>query len=313
MTRSRARPGGQHLRAARRCRSSRSRTIRRGQPESHRGKRQHLDARRRCSPRPAASKTSRRRSTSTTSRSRTPSRRSNPLFIYSKCFNANGTSNPTFSINDPGGFCNMIGRQPQTGERDTVQAPYVNSGALQTLGSGHRRQLGDGHRRRRQLVLHQLPCSRARRVQHPGCRRRADSDVRDTLSTTCRAQYEYKLNNTFGYDFGGGKTNLGLQLASLAGDPVGDCGPQSGRRRRSSAPMSYDVFGTCSRASRSTIGSSSAAVSTTCSTRIRRSSGAIRLGRAGRPGPVDSNNDVTRTRVLRRPRTPCVHRLKMSF
>jgi outer membrane receptor protein involved in Fe transport len=60
--------------------------------------------------------------------------RMNPVFVYEQCLNANGSSNPTFSINDPGGYCARIGRHPGTGERDTVRTPFVNQGALETAG-----------------------------------------------------------------------------------------------------------------------------------------------------------------------------------
>ncbi len=41
-------------------------------------------------------------------------------------------------------------------------------------------------------------------------------DVRDTLSTSYYgAQYKYKLNSTFGYNFGGGKASLGLNWRYL--------------------------------------------------------------------------------------------------
>ena len=29
-------------------------------------------------------------------------------FAYSKCFNADGVSNPTYSLSDPGGYCALI-------------------------------------------------------------------------------------------------------------------------------------------------------------------------------------------------------------
>jgi iron complex outermembrane receptor protein len=53
---------------------------------------------------------------------------------YSQCFNANGSSNPTYSIDDPGGFCRNIVRDPVTGWRSQVSALYTNLGALKTDG-----------------------------------------------------------------------------------------------------------------------------------------------------------------------------------
>ena len=92
-------------------------------------------------------------------------------------------------------------------------------------------------------------------------------DVRDTLSTSYYgAQYKYKLNNTFGYNFANGRARLGLNWRYLPDDPSETL--RAIPPRRSSAPRTT-ACSACPRASRSTIGSSSAAASTTCSTRIR--------------------------------------------
>ncbi|MEJ1965469.1 MAG: TonB-dependent receptor [Gammaproteobacteria bacterium] len=57
-----------------------------------------------------------------------------PVTTYSKCLNADGASNPSFSINDPGGYCHYINRDPITGDRHLVLAPYINLGGLNTSG-----------------------------------------------------------------------------------------------------------------------------------------------------------------------------------
>jgi outer membrane receptor protein involved in Fe transport len=54
--------------------------------------------------------------------------------VYEYCFNANGSTNPTYSVNDPGGYCKLIFRDPVTGGRATVDAPYSNLGQLKTSG-----------------------------------------------------------------------------------------------------------------------------------------------------------------------------------
>jgi len=54
--------------------------------------------------------------------------------VYENCFNVNGTSNPTYSLNDPGGFCALIKRDGITGGRVSVDAPYFNLGAIETDG-----------------------------------------------------------------------------------------------------------------------------------------------------------------------------------
>jgi iron complex outermembrane receptor protein len=54
--------------------------------------------------------------------------------VYENCFNVNGTSNPDYSLNDPGGFCALIKRDGVTGGRVSVDAPYFNLGAIETSG-----------------------------------------------------------------------------------------------------------------------------------------------------------------------------------
>jgi iron complex outermembrane recepter protein len=54
--------------------------------------------------------------------------------VYENCFNVNGLTNPTYSINDPGGFCAMIKRDGVTGGRVSVDAPYLNLGSIETEG-----------------------------------------------------------------------------------------------------------------------------------------------------------------------------------
>jgi outer membrane receptor protein involved in Fe transport len=54
--------------------------------------------------------------------------------VYSKCLNADGVSNPSYSFNDPGGFCKLIVRNPIGGDRFQVKAPYSNLGGIKTTG-----------------------------------------------------------------------------------------------------------------------------------------------------------------------------------
>ena len=137
-------------------------------------------------------------------------------FVYSKCFNADGVSNPTYSLSDPGKYCDMIGRQVQTGERDTVQAPYTNSGMLTTRGVDFAinwtADFGDSGSSL--YVNTQLTYLDEFKIQDaPG---EAILDVRDTLSTTYYgAQYKYKMYNTFGYNFPNGRASLALNWRYL--------------------------------------------------------------------------------------------------
>jgi iron complex outermembrane recepter protein len=54
--------------------------------------------------------------------------------IYEQCFNANGASNPSYSIDDPGGFCRMMVRDPVSGGRLLVNTTPINVGGIRTSG-----------------------------------------------------------------------------------------------------------------------------------------------------------------------------------
>ena len=54
--------------------------------------------------------------------------------VYENCFNANGNTNPTYSLDDPGGWCRLIKRDGITGGRVSVEAPYFNLGTIKTSG-----------------------------------------------------------------------------------------------------------------------------------------------------------------------------------
>ena len=134
-------------------------------------------------------------------------------FVYSKCLNADG-SNPTYSIADP--YCALITRDPISGQRSLVDAPYLNSGNLETSGLdlavNWTKDIGDGGGEFfiNSLVTYLNEFKIQDSAQDPVL------DVRDTLSTTYYgAQYKYKLNNTFGYNFAGGRTRVGLMWRYL--------------------------------------------------------------------------------------------------
>jgi outer membrane receptor protein involved in Fe transport len=52
--------------------------------------------------------------------------------VYNNCFNFDGASNPTYSVTNP--YCQLIARDPVTGDRSTVIALYSNLGTLITQG-----------------------------------------------------------------------------------------------------------------------------------------------------------------------------------
>ncbi len=135
-----------------------------------------------------------------------------PVFVYSQCFNADGVSNPTLSINDPGGYCAMIGRNPFTGERDTVQAPFVNQGALNTAGAdiavNWAKDLDTGGTFSLNSVLSVL--SKFELQDSPT---EPFLDAKGTLAQG--GQFDYRLNTTVGYAFSGGKANVALRWIHL--------------------------------------------------------------------------------------------------
>ena len=57
------------------------------------------------------------------------------LTVYENCLNYNGVSNPSYSLQDPGGYCGLIHRDPVSGDRLYVNAPYLNTGGIKTEGT----------------------------------------------------------------------------------------------------------------------------------------------------------------------------------
>jgi iron complex outermembrane recepter protein len=53
---------------------------------------------------------------------------------YDLCFNVDGTSNPTYAIDDPNGVCRNIGRDEVTGAATTVTSTFANTGTIETSG-----------------------------------------------------------------------------------------------------------------------------------------------------------------------------------
>jgi outer membrane receptor protein involved in Fe transport len=53
---------------------------------------------------------------------------------YDLCFNRDGTSNPTYSIDDPNGVCRNITRDAATGVAQSVNSTYANTGTIATSG-----------------------------------------------------------------------------------------------------------------------------------------------------------------------------------
>ena len=53
--------------------------------------------------------------------------------ILNACFNVDGT-NPTYALNDPGGYCSLVVRDPVSGSVRTINSQYANIGELDVEG-----------------------------------------------------------------------------------------------------------------------------------------------------------------------------------
>ncbi len=166
--------------------------------------------------------------------------RINPVFVYEQCFNANGTSNPTLSINDTGGYCSMIGRQPLTGERDTVDTPFINQGALKTSGVDLQVNWTTDLANGASFYINSL-VSVLNEYLIQDSPTEPFLEAKGTLGLpTEGGQYDYRLNNTFGYNFGGGKASVGLRWSHLP--EIADASALRNPNTRVLGVDQYDLF-----------------------------------------------------------------------
>ncbi|HUQ52807.1 MAG TPA: TonB-dependent receptor, partial [Gammaproteobacteria bacterium] len=117
-----------------------------------------------------------------------------------------GASNPTYTLNDPGGWCKLITRDAVGGGRSRVEAPFFNTGVLETVGVdaavNWSKEFGPG-----EFGINTVATflDKFETQDNP-----ADKifDAAGTLDQG--GQYDYRLVTTFNYTFGGG-SSLGLQ------------------------------------------------------------------------------------------------------
>jgi iron complex outermembrane receptor protein len=126
-------------------------------------------------------------------------------FVYAQCFNASGSSNPTYSLDDAGGFCRKIQRNPVNGERSRVDAPYFNSGVLTTTGMdvsvGWSQDFGPGS-----FSVNSI----ATILDSFETQDNPTAPIFDAAGTLDQGgQFDYRLVTTFNYSFG--NSQLGLQ------------------------------------------------------------------------------------------------------
>jgi outer membrane receptor protein involved in Fe transport len=132
------------------------------------------------------------------------------VFVYQQCFNGtptgnDGTSNPDLVLNDPGGWCGLITRNETNGLRSSVQAPYFNSGVLETTGIdiaiNWGTDLGPGNFNINTVATF---VDRYETQDNP------TAPVFDAVGTLDQGgQFEYRINSTFSYALA--NTQVGVQ------------------------------------------------------------------------------------------------------
>jgi outer membrane receptor protein involved in Fe transport len=132
------------------------------------------------------------------------------VFVYQQCFNGtttgnDGTSNPDLVLNDPGGWCGLITRNENNGLRSSVEAPYFNSGLLETTGLdvalNWGTDMGPGNFNINTVATY---VDRFETQDNP------TAPVFDAVGTLDQGgQFEYRINSTFSYALA--NTQVGLQ------------------------------------------------------------------------------------------------------
>ena len=155
-------------------------------------------------------------------------------FVYSQCFNANGTSNPTLTLNDPGEWCKLITRNPVGGGRSTVDAPFFNSGVLETTGVDvavtWTKDFGRGSFNINSVATF---LGSFKTQDNP-----SDPIFEAAGTLDQGGQYDYRIVTTFRYVFG--NSQLGLQWRHLPS--VKDDDAARDPRTRILPVGAYDVF-----------------------------------------------------------------------
>jgi iron complex outermembrane recepter protein len=131
--------------------------------------------------------------------------------IYNKCFNRDGRSNPTWSVNDPGGFCALINRSESTGAAGTVDARYLNTGLIKTSGIDMAVNWATDLRTGGTFFMNHL-LTYLNEFHTQATPTDPVLEFEDTLGNG--GQFRYRLNSTFGYSFGG-NANVGLRWRYL--------------------------------------------------------------------------------------------------
>ena len=284
---------GQQLRAARRRVLPARKRAREGRPEPHRGKRRHLDIGRGVlEPRRSRKPDGLDRHLQHRDDGRYRAQESG---VHLRAVLQRERHEQPDVVDQRSGRLLSVDRPP-AGDRRARHGPDAvrQPGRSEDLGSRLRGQLGNGYGQRR-VVLHQLRGQRAERVSGSGLAVRAvprfQGDYRDSPrrgSVRLPAEQHVRLRLRRRQD----ERRAAMDLFARRSRTL----PRFGRRRGCSA-STRTVCSTCSRVIRSTSGCRCVVVSTTCSTRSRPLSGAIRarIPAAGCPGSPNCNNNSANT------------------
>ncbi len=132
--------------------------------------------------------------------------------IYSKCFNADGVSNPSYSINDPNGFCSLIRRDAGTGARGTVDELYLNTGVIETAGADLAVNWTKDLKNGGSLSL----SNQMTYLDYYNTQTTATDPKLEYKGTLGNGgEYDWKLSSTVNYRFSGGNAGVGLRMRYL--------------------------------------------------------------------------------------------------
>lgn len=155
------------------------------------------------------------------------------ITVYNNCFNFNGVSNPTYDINNQ--YCQLIRRNPQTGDREEVKALYSNLGTIETQGVdlsiAWGRDIGPG-RFSFNTTLNWLDYYRYQPDQNS-----RQNDATGTLDQG--GQFEYRLLTNLAYRWNNFSVGLNWRHLPSVDSAAVSLSPNSNQL----GAGSYDVFG----------------------------------------------------------------------
>jgi outer membrane receptor protein involved in Fe transport len=130
--------------------------------------------------------------------------------IYAQCFNANGSSNPSYTVaGSP--FCSLIERSDATGNAGAINLTFLNTGLIETSGVdlavNWAKDLSSGATFYINSMMNVLNEFNTQELAGDPL-----VEWKDTLGQG--GQFKYRLNTTFGYNFGR-NANMGVRWRHL--------------------------------------------------------------------------------------------------